>query len=989
MAENNVQLIHRILDGEEEAFATLVQKYQKKIHALAWRKVGDYHIAEEITQDAFLQVYRKLSTLRNPKQFDGWLYVIVTRLCINWVQRNKSKTQSLENTPSEEIEESFYMHYESEQRKTETAEHYRVVVKKLLEKLPESERTVVTLYYLGEMTANEISKFLGVSVNTIKSRLRRARNRLKVEEELLITENLGSVQLSTDLTESIMRQVADIKPSPPVTKPLLPWAAFGTAAVLVLLLLGTMHQYIAHFQKPYDFEALSEPTIEIVESPIHIDIVSIPTERHKIGRSVIDSRREGAGVTVSDDNFAANVQENALNSSDVRWTQTNGPQGSPRFNIFATPDNNIHAVSSTGLYRLTQDGTTWMNINTSVPINTFQSPITEHQGVIYSVNTNEIFASTDGGETWNRFCDRPNGDAVGLIIRDKTQERNSQEHFIMYLAFQDKGVFRTVDAGRKWFPLNNGLTGKRITAVAAIENSVFIGTNRGLYHLNLGVWNRLPVDPLKTVHSMAAFENELYVVTGPDFLSPESLELNSPKQMSRRIFHSADSGATWREITPKDKSFITGPSFRGPTKISAANKTLLVLGIPAFRSRDGGQTWTNLGFDMNLLPSNNSSVLGMNENTFYKVGPSGILRTTDSGDSWHSYMNGMVKTKVQDLVAFNNRLYVYTGTGFFKSADDGNSWEEVRIDYGELTPKLMSNGAQPVNYLTDSKLMIANNVLYGIIPQKKELCIFRLRPSDGVFSIVHKISSSEMLISGEDTVGANLSGAKEKSDNLKRKTPIVPEGVLLKSGGFAVSGKTFYIEYMRRLFKWEPARMELTHTGLIDTDKQPDGEFDRGFKLAASAEVVYVGKRNGRLYQSIDNGNSWRDVTLNIPYSFTRIKDIIFVDSTVYIATDEGVMTSRTGEHWRMLTNSAGVHITMDRFTTYGSSFYGAGDMGIYRLDSHGKWKQISSNIPDKVVSLSASHDKLYIATKQSGIFYSSIEKESPDLGSTAISPLR
>ena len=89
----------------------------------------------------------------------------------------------------------------------------------------------------------------------------------------------------------------------------------------------------------------------------------------------------------------------------------------------------------------------------------------------------------------------------------------------MYLALQDEGVFRSADAGRKWIPLNDGLTGKRISAVAAIGNSVFIGTNQGLYRLNLGVWDQLPVDPLKTVHSMAVFENNLYVVTGPDFLS--------------------------------------------------------------------------------------------------------------------------------------------------------------------------------------------------------------------------------------------------------------------------------------------------------------------------------------------------------------------------------------------------------------------------------------------------------------------------------------
>ena len=179
MVENDVQLIRRILSGDDEAFDTLVRKYQKSVHALAWRKIGDFHFAEEIAQDTFLQAYRNLTTLRNPNQFSGWLYVIANRLCLKWLQRNKSTMQSLGDTPMEEIDKSSYSRYMSEQRETEASEHRYALVKKLLERLPESERTVVTLYYLGEMTAKEIGKFLGVSVNTIKSRLRRATGTFK------------------------------------------------------------------------------------------------------------------------------------------------------------------------------------------------------------------------------------------------------------------------------------------------------------------------------------------------------------------------------------------------------------------------------------------------------------------------------------------------------------------------------------------------------------------------------------------------------------------------------------------------------------------------------------------------------------------------------------------------------------------------------------------------------------------------------------------
>ena len=249
MVDTDVQLIRRILSGDDEAFGILIQKYRKGVHALVWRKIGDFHYAEEITQDVFLQVYQKLSTLKNPNQFAGWLYVIVDRLCINWLQRHKPAEQSLEATSIREIEEFSYACYVSGQRETEALERRYAVVKKLLEKLPESERTVVTLYYLGEMTTKEIGKFLGVSVNTIKSRLRRARKRLLDDQELFVQKVLGGVQLSENLTSHIMRQIADMKPIlPPAAKPLFPWVAFGTATLLITLLLGASHPYLTRYQ---------------------------------------------------------------------------------------------------------------------------------------------------------------------------------------------------------------------------------------------------------------------------------------------------------------------------------------------------------------------------------------------------------------------------------------------------------------------------------------------------------------------------------------------------------------------------------------------------------------------------------------------------------------------------------------------------------------------------------------------------------------------
>lgn len=187
MEKDDVELIHNILSGDDTAFNALVEKYQKSIHAIAWQRVGDFHVAEEITQDVFLQAHNKLSTLKAPNKFARWLYVITKRRCANWLQREKPTLQSLEATDRATLEKSAFANYVAEQREKAATEHRREIVNRLLDKLPERERTVVTLYYLAEMTSEAISKFLGVSVNTIKSRLRRARQRLR-EEKMITVE---------------------------------------------------------------------------------------------------------------------------------------------------------------------------------------------------------------------------------------------------------------------------------------------------------------------------------------------------------------------------------------------------------------------------------------------------------------------------------------------------------------------------------------------------------------------------------------------------------------------------------------------------------------------------------------------------------------------------------------------------------------------------------------------------------------------------------
>ena len=952
---NDVQLIHSILSGNDTAFSTLVQKHQKSVHTLAWRKVGDFHVAEEITQDTFLQVYKNLTQLRNPHQFSGWMYVIANRLCLKWLRKNKSVMQSLEVTPIEAIEKSAYTHHVSEQREMQATEHRQELVKKLLEHLPESERTVVTLYYLGEMTVKEIGKFLGVSIGTIKSRLHRGRKRLQAQEaELLVRETLGGIPFPAHVTERILRQVANIKPiSPSVGKPLVPWVAFGTATVLVLLMLGMSNQYLARFQKPYSFEAESERTIEIVDAPIVLDIAAKPAVRNQVGQAILPGKSSGTGTHVSDTTLTSFRVEDSTKSSTSQWTQGSAPPGGHVRDIFAASDGSVYAISPTGLHKLTADATLWTRVNTDIPIGQSLMPMAEHGGTLYIVSEDEIWTSDDGGDRWNAIGSRPKGHAVGLVVID---ERDTQP--AMYLALRDKGVFRSINGGTQWTSLNDGLTDALISAVIAVEKTVFVGTGRGLYRLDSGVWKKLSVEPSRAIYSLTAFEHHLYVGTGPDLLgsTPIASGQTVPRSKSHsvKIFHSADLGTSWTEITYINETHTGGI----PTGITvlAAGKTLLALGETQSRSTDGGRTWTKFGTDSNLLMIDNLPAVAVNDQTFYKVSRSGIFRTTDGGKSWGLFTNGIAGIRLKDLVVFNNKLYAYTGFEVYQSIDVGASWKKLLVD-GEIVaevPITIIVESEPDNarfYISfGSKLVVdGDHALYFFSPKENNLQIFRLSPDDFTLSPIQDIPAFD-------------DEALSPEAQLEVKTA-------------AVSNDVFYVEYGRNLFKWRLGATKWINTGLTDASQPSDDDFRKGLTLAVSGETIYVGQRDGQLFQSFDGGESWRDVTPNLPLQFTGFKEIAFIGSTVYVATDEGVLSSQTGGHWRVITDSAGTRPIIDKFAGDSIKVYGIGDTGVYHLDTQRQWKQLSSEVLGEANALAVINDKLYSAIEERGIFHIALEE--------------
>ena len=1005
MKNVDVELIHRTLDGDDSAFSELVKKYQKPVHALVWRKIGDFHIAEEITQDTFLKAYQRLGTLKKPQRFTGWLYVIAANNCKMWLRKKRLQTQPLEETDSAQLEKATYSQYVIEEKERTIGEAKREVVKQLLATLQESDRTVITLHYFSEMSAAEIGAFLGVSVNTIKSRLRRAQQRLK-QEEPIVREALEHFQITPHLTENIMREVSRLKPvAPSGSKPLVPVALSAATAILIFLIMGVGSQYLARFQRPYNIDAVSETTVEIIDAPIVLDTQAKPDLRNQAGRFETTGKSSASGPQLSEPVTlgASRVEKETRPSTQQQWTQALGPESTMVSSLYTSSTGDIYAASPVGIYRLTPNASAWTLINTSIAMSGW-TQIAERDGTLYLASTREVSASTDRGENWKVLGERPKGDATGLVATDDA----------LYLVLETQ-IFRSTDAGKQWIPFGDTVEDMFNFAIAVIENTVFIGTNHGLYRIQAGTWEKLPIQTTNAIHSLAVSKNHLYVGTGPDLTQLRTPEgrmaytaqiMGAANSRTWEIFHSTNLGDSWTEITPTSDSPLMKIS--PGVKVLAAGETLLALGLMTnFRSTDAGKTWTDLGlsfdtfaetFDMkammNSMMISLAPAVTVDESTFIKAGILELTRSTDGGKSWHPFTKGIVGTMIFNLVADKNAIYTSTTTGVSKSIDGGDSWKPLRPNTSEFTVQPAENGHQS-NLLMFPKLSVSGDVLYVAakdLVKENKLRILRFSADDNMLVPIQGIPifANDIRTQTQDAESpiASKQDIPHDSINVEQQTDVENQ-FELSPNGFAVSGNTFYVEYKQRLFRWTRGDPEWTDTGLIDTTQPSDNPsdnglqiavenpFDSGLQIAVSEETVYVGKRDGHLLRSPDAGNTWKDLTSNLPLRFERFNEIVSGGSAVYVATDTGVLTSVDGEHWQAITNNDGTHTVIDRMAVSGTTVYGAGDKGVYQLDNRNRWEQISPEVPDTVIALIVKGNRLYIATEQRGMFHIQIENEN------------
>ena len=228
MRTEDGHIIHKCLGGDTAAFGLLVDKYRASVYALAYSKLGNFHDAEDVTQEVFLKAYQKLRTLKQWDRFLSWLYAITSNLCKDFSRSrsNRPDTEYVADQKKERLEELSMDSYHE-------TEVYRLL-HETLAMLPEIHRQVLTLRYLGGMRHREIAQFLGTSPHAIAMRLNRARSKLKTEMLTLMKTSFDQHKLQPAFTLNIVEIIQRIQIQP---RPQIPAVPVGIASMSLLTLL--------------------------------------------------------------------------------------------------------------------------------------------------------------------------------------------------------------------------------------------------------------------------------------------------------------------------------------------------------------------------------------------------------------------------------------------------------------------------------------------------------------------------------------------------------------------------------------------------------------------------------------------------------------------------------------------------------------------------------------------------------------------------------
>jgi RNA polymerase sigma factor (sigma-70 family) len=176
--DGDLLILDRIQAGEQNLYAGLVDRYKSYVYTIAYKILLNRPEAEEAAQDAFVKAFHNLTSFNREAKFSTWLYRIAFNTAISYKRKHKHEFQSIENAIVSYSGESAEGALEKTDKKRFLAQ--------AMEKLSESDRTALSLFYLQEFSLDEIAEIMSMQANTIKVRIHRARQRVADELKIIL-----------------------------------------------------------------------------------------------------------------------------------------------------------------------------------------------------------------------------------------------------------------------------------------------------------------------------------------------------------------------------------------------------------------------------------------------------------------------------------------------------------------------------------------------------------------------------------------------------------------------------------------------------------------------------------------------------------------------------------------------------------------------------------------------------------------------------------
>ena len=190
MDKNSDQIyIDKVLQGDTNGFAYLINKYKDMVYTIAIKIVKSHEDAEEVAQDSFLKAYEKLDSFKGNSKFSTWLYTIAYRNSITKIRKKKVATSDIDDYVIDNYSEGS----EFPQLEAIKNGEQQKYVREAIGRLPEKDALLITLFYMNESSVEEIEQITNLTQSNIKVKLFRARKKLNTELSFLLKEEVKTI----------------------------------------------------------------------------------------------------------------------------------------------------------------------------------------------------------------------------------------------------------------------------------------------------------------------------------------------------------------------------------------------------------------------------------------------------------------------------------------------------------------------------------------------------------------------------------------------------------------------------------------------------------------------------------------------------------------------------------------------------------------------------------------------------------------------------